>query len=175
MIFVSPNLCVPGTFKNPAKLAKDFFPLVRAINKCIRYLMVKSCSRSIFGSMNKHVGITIKGRNWKSEAWEGFNPARPSSIIKCSKLTLPYQKRRSFLLINAIESEARAFPCVWVCVCAACCLRKLIWSEKRAWHFGINVRTSYVVNSALFCVLSPPRRYASSTFVMGIENCVRFL
>ena len=112
MIFVSPNLCVPDTFKNPAKLAQDFFPLVRGINKCIRYLMVKSCSRSIFGSMNKHVGITIKGRNWKSEAWEGFNPARPSSIIKCSKLTLPYQKRRSFLLINAIESKARAFPCV---------------------------------------------------------------
>ena len=105
MLFLRPDLCVP-------ELVKDYFPLIRAVNKFIRYLMVKSCSRSIFGSVNKHVGITTKGRNWKCEAWEGFNPARPSSIARCSKLTLPYQRRRSFLLINAIESEAKAFPCV---------------------------------------------------------------
>ena len=65
MLFVRPDLCVPDTFKNLVKLAKDYFPLIRAVNKCIRYLMVKSCSRSIFGSLNKHVGITTKGRNWK--------------------------------------------------------------------------------------------------------------
>ena len=112
MLFLQPNLCIPDNFKAPAKLAKDYFPLIRGVNKCIRDLMVRSCSRSIFGSANKHVGMTTKCRNWKCEAWKGFNPARASSIVCCSKLTLPYQRKRSFLLINAIESEARAFPCV---------------------------------------------------------------
>ena len=110
LVFVFPSLCTPDTFKNPLKLATNYFPLVRGINKCISYLMTKSCSKSTFGSINKHVGITVKGKNWKSDAWEGFNPAKPSSIIKCSKLTPPYQKRRSFSLINAIESEVRALP-----------------------------------------------------------------
>ena len=110
LVFVYPSLCIPETFKNPLKLAANHFPLVMGINKFIRSLMMKSCSRSIFGSINKHVGITVKGKNWKLDAWEGFNPAKPSSIIICSKLTLPYQKRRSFTLFNAIESEVRALP-----------------------------------------------------------------
>ena len=112
MLFLTPNLSIPDTFKSSVKLARDYFPLIWSINKFIKYLMVKSCSRSIFGSVTKHVGMTTKNKNWKCEAWEGFNPARHSSIIFCSKLTLPYQRKRSFLLINAIESEARAFPCV---------------------------------------------------------------
>merc|ERR1711888_454196 len=86
----------PDTFKNPLKLATNYFPLVRGINKCISYLMTKSCSRSTFGSINKHVGITVKGKNWKLDAWEGFNPAKPSSIIKCSKLTPPLPKEKVF-------------------------------------------------------------------------------
>ena len=110
LVFIFPSLCTPDTFKSPLKLAKNHFPLVTGINKCISYLMTKSCSRSTFGSFNKHVGITVKGKNWKSDAWENFNPAKPSSILKCSKLTPPYQKRRSFTLINQIESEVRALP-----------------------------------------------------------------
>ena len=154
LVFVFPSLCTPDTFKNPLKLAANHFPLVRGINKCISYLMTKSCSRSTFGSINKHVGITVKGKNWKSDAWEGFNPAKPSSIIRCSKLTPPYQKRRSFSLINAIESEVRALPDVWVWVRVGCWLRKSICGRRSVPGTLIsNVRTSYLLNSALFHLL----------------------
>ena len=100
MLFLQPNLCIPDTFKAPAKLAKDYFPLIRGVNKCIRDLMVRSCSRSIFGSDNKYVGMTTKGRNWKCEAWEGFNPVHLSSIVRCSKLTLPYQAEEEGFPLN---------------------------------------------------------------------------
>ena len=110
LVFIYPSLCTPETFRKPLKLANDYLPLVTGINKCISYLMTKSCSRSIFGSSSKHVGITVKGKNWKVDAWEGFNPAKPASILNCSKLTPPYQKRRSFSIINQIESEVRGLP-----------------------------------------------------------------
>ena len=84
--------------------------MVTGINTHIISYMSKSCSRSTIGSIGKHVGITVKGKNWKVDAWENFNPSKPSSIIKCSKLTPPYQKRRSFTLLNQIESEIRGLP-----------------------------------------------------------------
>ena len=110
LVFIYPSLCTPETFTKPYKLANNYLPLVTGINTHIINFMTKSCSRSTFGSIGKHVGITVKGKNWKVDAWENFNPAKPSSIIKCSKLTLPYQKRRSFILLNAIESEIRGLP-----------------------------------------------------------------
>ena len=110
LVFIYPSLCIPKTFSKPYKLANDCLPLVTGINTAITKYMTKSCSRSTFGSIGKHVGITAKGKNWKVDAWESFNPNKPSSIIKCSKLTLPYQKRRSFILLNAIESEIRGLP-----------------------------------------------------------------
>ena len=110
LLFMNPSLCIPDTFNTRLKLPRNYFPLVRGINNFIGYLMSNSCSKSSFGSLGKHVGITVSGKGWKAEAWEGFNPAKPASIIKCSKLTPPYQKRRSFLLMNAINSEIRAFP-----------------------------------------------------------------
>ena len=104
LVFIYPSLCIPETFTKPYKLANNYLPLVTGINTHIINFMTKSCSRSTFGSIGKHVGITVKGKNWKVDAWENFNPAKPSSIIKCSKLTPPYQKRRSFTLLNQIES-----------------------------------------------------------------------
>ena len=92
LVFIYPSLCTPDTFRTRLKLAKNFFPLVRGINNFISYLMTNSCSKTSFGSISKHVGITVKGKGWKSDAWEGFNPAKPASIIKCSKLT-PLTKR----------------------------------------------------------------------------------
>ena len=109
-VFIYPSLCTPETFTKPYKLANNYFPLVSGINKHITNLMSKSCSRTAIGSIGKHVGITVKGKNWRVDAWEGYNPTKPSSIIKCSKLTPPYQKRRSFTLLNQIESEVRGLP-----------------------------------------------------------------
>ena len=110
LVFIYPSLCIPKNFTKPYKLANDCLPLVTGINTHITKYMTGSCSRSTFGSIGKHVGITAKGKNWKVDAWENYNPAKPSSIIKCSKLTPPYQKRRSFILLNAIESEIRGLP-----------------------------------------------------------------
>ena len=109
-VFIYPSLCIPETFTKPYKLANNYLPLVTGINTHIISLMSKSCSRSTIGSIGKHVGITVKGKNWRVDAWENYNPSKPSSIIKCSKLTPPYQKRRSFTLLNQIESEIRGLP-----------------------------------------------------------------
>ena len=64
--------------------------------------MINSCSRTVFGSVKKHVVMTTKLKSWKSEAWEGFVPSNPTSVVFGNKLTIS--------LINSIESEVRAFP-----------------------------------------------------------------
>ena len=110
LIFMNPSLCTPDNFNTRFKLPKNCFSLVRGINDCIVYLMENTCSKSTFGSFGKHVGVTVSGKGWKCEAWEGFNPVRPASITRCSKLTLPYQRKRSINIRNALNSEIRAFP-----------------------------------------------------------------
>ena len=59
-----------------------------------------------------------------------------------------------------------------VCVCAGCWLRRSICGRRSVPGTLIFfVRTSYIVNSALFHIfLGPPQRYASSTSVMGIKK-----
>ena len=110
LLFMYPSLCIPDTFSTRLRLPRNYSSHVRGVNNFIGYLMSNSCSKSSFGSLGKHVGITVSGKGWKAEAWEGFNPAKPASIIKCSKLTPPYQKKRSVFIRNSINSEIRAFP-----------------------------------------------------------------
>ena len=110
LVFMNPSLCIPDNFNTRFKLDKNCFNLVRGINDCIKFLMENTCSKSTFGSFGKHVGVTVSGKGWKSEAWEGFNPVRPASITRCSKLTLPYQRKRSINIRNALDSEIRALP-----------------------------------------------------------------
>ena len=110
MVFMNPSLCIPDNFNTRFKLEKNCFNLVRGINEVIKFLMENTCSKSTFGSTGKHVGLTVSGKGWKVEAWEGFNPVRPASITRCSKLTLPYQRKRSLHIRNALDSEMRALP-----------------------------------------------------------------
>ena len=110
MLFYTPDLVKPRQFTANLNLRPNFLPLFEKINNFIREKMSKSCSRTIFGSYKKHVGMTTKLKNWKSEAWEGFVASNPHSIIKCNKLTLAYQRERSISILNSLESEVRAFP-----------------------------------------------------------------
>ena len=107
LLFYTPDLVKPRQLTANLNLRHNFLPLFEKVNNFIKEKMTKSCSRTVFGSFKKHVGMTSK---LKSEAWEGFVPSNPSSIARCNKLTLVYQKERSVSLINSIESEVRAFP-----------------------------------------------------------------
>ena len=111
-VFINPSLCVPDNFNTKFKLDKNSYKLVLGINEVIKYLMENGCSKSTFGSKSKHVGLTVSGKGWKPEAWEGYNPIRPASITRCYKLTIPFQRKRSFLLRSALDSELRALPVV---------------------------------------------------------------
>ena len=110
LLFYTPDLVKPRQLTANLKLRQNFLPLFEKLNNFIKEKMTKSCSRTVFGSFKKHVGMTSKLKNWKSEAWEGFVPSNPTSIVRCNKLTLAYQKERSVSLINSIESKVRAFP-----------------------------------------------------------------
>ena len=111
-LFCTPDLTIPDTLTSHHRPPRNYFPMYRVLNKYIKDLMGESSTRSIFGTISNHVGMTTKQKIWKSNAWEGFNQANRGSITSCNKLTLPYQRLRSFKLVNTIESEARAFPCV---------------------------------------------------------------
>ena len=112
MLFCTPDLNTPDTLMSHVRLTRNYFPLYRVLNKCIKDIMIQSGTRSIFGAISTHVGMTTKQKNWKSDAWEDFKPANCASITSCNKLTFPHERLRSFKLVNSIESKARAFPCV---------------------------------------------------------------
>ena len=110
LLFYTPDLVKLRQMTANLKLRQNFFSLFEKINNFIKEKMSKFCSRTIFGSFKKHMGITSKLKNWKSEAWEGFIASNPSSIVRCNKLTLAFQRERSISIINSLESEVRAFP-----------------------------------------------------------------
>ena len=105
LLFYTPDLVKSRQITANLKLRQNFLPLFEKLNNFIKEKMTKSCSRTVFGSFKKHVGMTSKLKNWKSEAWEGFVASNPSSIVRCNKLTLAYQRERSISIINSLESE----------------------------------------------------------------------
>ena len=78
------------TFQLTFRLSCNYFPLYHVLNKCIKDMMIESGTRSIFGAISTPCGNDNKAETWKSNAWEGFNPANHASIASYNKLTLPY-------------------------------------------------------------------------------------
>ena len=109
-LFCTPDLTIPDTLTSHHRPPCNYFPIYRVLNEYIKDMMGESGTRSIFRTISNHVGMTTKQKSWKSNAWEGFNPANWGSITSCNKLTLPYQRLRSYKLVNIIESKVRAFP-----------------------------------------------------------------
>ena len=46
-------------------------------------------SRSPYGAITNHVGMTGSQKNWISDAWEGYVPSLKGSLKFCHKLTPP--------------------------------------------------------------------------------------
>ena len=109
-MWCTPDLTSPDTLTTFHKPTCNYFPMYRVLNKHIKYLMIGSGSRSIFGAISNHVGMTGSQKNWISDAWEGYVPTLKGSLKFCHKLSPPYQEMRSFKILRIIESEARALP-----------------------------------------------------------------
>ena len=83
----------------------DYFNHFSGVNNYINHLMSKSGTRSCFGSIKKHVGISKSAKGWTELAWEGFKPSNPRSILKCSTLTKIYALKRSVQVVKELERE----------------------------------------------------------------------
>ena len=78
LLFYTSDLVKPRQITANLNLRHNFLHLFEKINWFITEEMFKYGSRTTFGSYRKHVGMTSKLKNWKSEAWEGFLPSNPS-------------------------------------------------------------------------------------------------
>ena len=63
MLFFTPDLTIPNTLRSHVRLNRNYLPLFQSLNKCIKDIMIQPCSRSIFGSVNKHVALHVKIKN----------------------------------------------------------------------------------------------------------------
>ena len=110
LLFYTPNLIKVREMNGSINPRFNFLGHFEEVNPFISLKMLQFESRMCFGSYKKHVGTTSKLKNRKGEAWEGFVPSQPRSLINCNKLTLDYKLKRSQTLVLSIESEVRAFP-----------------------------------------------------------------
>ena len=110
MLFMTPDLVKIREMNGSITPRHNFFRLFEEVNRHINSKMSCFGSRSCFGSYKKHMGISSTLKNWKGEAWEGFKPSQPNSILTCNKLTMEYQLKRSRTLVLTIYSEVKAFP-----------------------------------------------------------------
>ena len=102
MLFMTPDLVKIKEMTGSISPHHNFLRLFEEVNRFISDKMSRYGSRSCFGSYKKHVGMSSKLKNWKGEAWEGFTPSQPKSILSCNKLTLEYQLKRSRTLVQSI-------------------------------------------------------------------------
>lgn len=58
MLYYTPNLVIPRSLIANIRLRCNNLPLFDSINRFIKDKLIHSCSRTIFGSVNKHVWMT---------------------------------------------------------------------------------------------------------------------
>ena len=68
-------------------LQSNFYPLFAGINHVISRLMSSSGTKSYFGLLKKHVGISMLQRGWTEFSWEGYKSS--------DSLTNSFAERRS--------------------------------------------------------------------------------
>ena len=105
---MTPKYVKLPTMSGPYTPEPNYFNLFSSVNNYINHLMSKSGTRSCFGSIKKHVGISKSAKGWTELAWEGFKPSNTCSILKCSTLTKAYALKKSVLVVKALESKVRA-------------------------------------------------------------------
>ena len=88
-MWCTPDLTIPDTLTSSHKPNRNYFPMYRVLNKYIKDMMGGSGTRSIFGSISNHVGMTNSQKNWISDTWEGYDPTLNGSLKFCHKLTPP--------------------------------------------------------------------------------------
>ena len=91
-MWCTPDLTSPDSLTSFHKPFRNFFPMYKVINTHIKNLMKGSGSRSIYGAISNHVGMTGSQKNWISDAWEGYVPTLKGSLKFCHKLTPPIRK-----------------------------------------------------------------------------------
>ena len=111
-MWCTPHLTRPDTLTAFHKPSRNLYPLYKMLNDHIIKLMRGSGSRSPYGAIKNHVGMTGSQKNWIADAWEGYVPSVKGSLRNCSKLSPPYQVLRSNKILRILESEVRALPVV---------------------------------------------------------------
>ena len=91
-MWCTPDLTSPDTLTSFHKPARNLFPLYRMLNSHIIKLMKGSGSRSPYGTLSTHVGMTGSQKNWIADAWEGYVPSFKGSLKTCNKLAPPPTK-----------------------------------------------------------------------------------
>ena len=111
-MWCTPALTRPDSLTTPHFPARNLYPMYKTLNSHIERIMKSSGSRSPYGALSTHVGMTCSQKNWISQAWEGFIPSFRDSLKTCTRLTPPYQTMRSEKILRILESEVRALPAV---------------------------------------------------------------
>ena len=88
-MWCTPDLTSPESLTTFHKPYRNLYPLYKMLNSHISKLMRGSGSRSIYGAISNHVGMTGSQKNWISDAWEGYVPSLKGSRKFCHKLTPP--------------------------------------------------------------------------------------
>ena len=76
-VFMTPKYVKIPIMSGPYVPNPDFFKLFMGVNNYINHLMQQSGTRSCFGSLKKHMGISKSAKGWTELAWKGFKPSQP--------------------------------------------------------------------------------------------------
>ena len=88
-MWCTPALTRPDSLTTPHYPARNLYPIYKSLNSHIERIMRASGSRSLFGALSTHVGMTCSQKNWISQAWVGFVPSFRDSLKTCTTLTPP--------------------------------------------------------------------------------------